>query len=130
MRMDPTSAELVKLGANGLLATKITFANELANLCDRVGAAIDDVVGVLCETEDIGKHFLRRANHSLEHPFVGIFSRAFRELNDERRLTLFAAAEEPEELLHVVNIIGADGEFSVGDVVELLGGDDHKSVAD
>ncbi len=59
LRMDPTSAELVKLGANGLLATKITFANELANLCDRVGVAFDDVAGVLRQTDDIGKHFLR-----------------------------------------------------------------------
>jgi UDPglucose 6-dehydrogenase len=59
MRMDPTSAELVKLGANSLLATKITFANELANLCDRVGAVVDDVVSVLRQTKDIGEHFLR-----------------------------------------------------------------------
>ena len=36
-----------------------------------------------------------------------------------------AAAEQPHGLLQVVNVVGADGEFSVGDFVELSGGDDH-----
>ena len=35
------------------------------------------------------------------------------------------AAEQPQDLLHVVDVVGADGEFSVGDFVELGGGDDH-----
>ena len=74
----------------------------------------------------VGKHFLRCANHRFEHPLVGVFSRAFRELNDKRRLALHAAAEQPEKLFHVVNVIGADGEFSVGDFVKLSGGNDHR----
>ena len=78
----------------------------------------------------VGKHFLRRANHRFEHPFVGVFSRAFRELNNKRRLALLAAAEQPEELLHVVNVIGADGELSVGDFVKLSGGNDHGGISD
>ena len=42
------------------------------------------------------------------------------------RLALQAAAEQSEDLLHVVNVVSADGKLSVGDVIELLGGDDHK----
>ena len=75
-----------------------------------------------------GKHFLCRADHCFEHPLVGIFPGAFRELNNKRRLALVAAAEQPQELLHVVNIIGADGELSVGDFVQLSGSYNHEGV--
>jgi hypothetical protein len=43
---------------------------------------------------------------------------------------LLAAAEQPEELLHVVNVIGADGELFVGDFVKLSGGNDHDGILD
>lgn len=59
VRMDTTSAEMVKLGANGLLATKITFANELANLCDLAGADVEIVTAAIGRETDIGKDFLR-----------------------------------------------------------------------
>ena len=39
--MDERSAELTKYAANALLATKISFVNEIANLCDKVGADVD-----------------------------------------------------------------------------------------
>ena len=35
--MSPESAEMTKYAANAMLATKISFINEMANLCDRVG---------------------------------------------------------------------------------------------
>src|SRR5204863_9833286 len=75
-----------------------------------------------------GKHFLRCANHCFEHPFIGIFPCAFGELNNKRRLALLAAAKQPEELLHVVNVIRADGEFSVGDFIQVSSGYDHEGV--
>jgi UDPglucose 6-dehydrogenase len=40
---DITSAEMIKYASNAFLATKISFINEIASLCDRVGASIDDV---------------------------------------------------------------------------------------
>ncbi len=40
---DVTSAEMIKYAANAFLATKIAFVNEIANLCERMGATIDDV---------------------------------------------------------------------------------------
>ena len=72
-----------------------------------------------------GKHSLGRANYRLEHAFVGIFPGALRKLNDERRATLDIAAEQAEALFHVVDVIGADRKFAVGDLVKLSGGDDH-----
>ena len=56
--MDNTSAELTKYGSNALLATRISFMNELANLADRVGADISQVrLGMGCDTR-IGPSFL------------------------------------------------------------------------
>ena len=73
-----------------------------------------------------GKYLLGRAQHRFEHAFIGVFPSAFGKLHDERRLALHVAAEQTQNLFHVVNVIGADGEFTVGDLVELSGGDDHK----
>lgn len=56
--MDEKSAELTKYAANSFLATKITFMNEIANICDRVGADVDKVrMGIGSDTR-IGKRFL------------------------------------------------------------------------
>src|SRR3982751_5217135 len=41
--MSPESAEMTKYAANAMLATKISYVNEMANLCDRLGADINDV---------------------------------------------------------------------------------------
>ena len=56
--MDERSAELAKYAANAFLATKITFMNEIANLCERVGADVDAVRRGLGTDSRIGKRFL------------------------------------------------------------------------
>jgi UDPglucose 6-dehydrogenase len=56
--MDERSAELTKYAANAFLATKITFMNEIANMCERLGADVDLVrIGVGTDSR-IGKRFL------------------------------------------------------------------------
>lgn len=56
--MDERSAELTKYAANAFLATKITFMNEIANFCERVGADVDKVrIGIGTDGR-IGKRFL------------------------------------------------------------------------
>lgn len=56
--MDEESAEMTKYAANALLATKITFMNEIANLCERVGADVDKVRRGIGTDSRIGAKFL------------------------------------------------------------------------
>lgn len=56
--MDEASAEMTKYAANAFLATKITFMNEIANLCELTGANVDMVRIGIGADERIGKRFL------------------------------------------------------------------------
>ena len=56
--MDVRSAELTKYAANSFLATKITFMNEVANLCELLGADVDSVRKGIGTDDRIGRRFL------------------------------------------------------------------------
>jgi UDPglucose 6-dehydrogenase len=59
LRMDPPSAELLKYAANAMLALRLSFVNELADICDHSGADIDAVIDGLGRDRRIGSQHLR-----------------------------------------------------------------------
>ena len=56
---DPTSAETVKYAANAFLATKLSFTNAIAAVCEAVGADIEDVLSGIGSDRRIGRDFMR-----------------------------------------------------------------------
>jgi UDPglucose 6-dehydrogenase len=59
VRTDVASAEMIKLASNAFLATKISFINEIANVCEEVGADVGEVSRGMGLDERIGPSFLR-----------------------------------------------------------------------
>jgi UDPglucose 6-dehydrogenase len=56
--VDIKSSELSKYASNAMLATRISFINEIANLCEKVGADIESVRKIMSEDKRIGRHFI------------------------------------------------------------------------
>ncbi|MGO9908759.1 MAG: UDP-glucose dehydrogenase family protein [Solirubrobacteraceae bacterium] len=59
VRTDVPSAEMIKLAANAFLATKISFINEIANVCEETGADVLEVARGMGLDRRIGTHFLK-----------------------------------------------------------------------
>jgi UDPglucose 6-dehydrogenase len=53
------TAEMIKYVANAFLATRVSFINEMAQLCEAMGVDVDDVVAGVAQDERIGSHFFR-----------------------------------------------------------------------
>ena len=58
MVMDIKSAEMTKYAANCFLALKISYINEIANICEKTGADINEVRNAVCQDKRIGHHFM------------------------------------------------------------------------
>jgi UDPglucose 6-dehydrogenase len=97
--MDIASAELTKYAANAMLATKISFMNELANLAEQVGADIERVRNGIGSDPRIGYHFI--------YPGVGFGGSCFPK--DIRALARTASAHgRPARILEAVEAVNRD----------------------
>jgi UDPglucose 6-dehydrogenase len=59
VRTDVASAEMIKMASNAFLATRISFVNEIANVCEMVGADVEAVAEGMGLDHRLGRHFLR-----------------------------------------------------------------------
>src|SRR5688572_6564566 len=98
MVMDCASAELAKYAANAMLATRISFMNEVANVCEAVGADVDQVRRAVGSDRRIGMSFL--------FPGVGYGGSCFPK--DVKAMMRFAAEKKYEfEILAAVENVNA-----------------------
>src|SRR5262245_51539567 len=96
MLMDCPSAELCKYAANAMLATRISFMNEVANVCEAVGANVDQVRRAVASDRRIGPSFL--------FPGVGYGGSCFPK--DVKAMLQFASAENYDfKILHAVEAV-------------------------
>jgi UDPglucose 6-dehydrogenase len=116
-----SNAELIKCGSNAFLALKISFANEIANLCDAVAADSRDVL------HGVGHD--RRIGHAFLAPGIGFGGPCFEK--DVRALQHMAAAEgSGDELFAATLRVNAAQPRRVVDILESeLGGLDGRRVA-
>lgn len=115
------AAELIKYAANAFLATKITFINEIANLCDAIGCDVHDVARGIGMDNRIGKKFL--------HPGPGYGGSCFPK--DTRALTTVADQFGVETLI-VDSVIEANErqrQAMIPKIERLLGDFNGKKVA-
>jgi UDPglucose 6-dehydrogenase len=98
MVMDCASAELAKYAANAMLATRVSFMNEVANVCELVGADVDQVRRAVGADRRIGSSFL--------FPGIGYGGSCFPK--DVRALIHFAAEKSYDfKVLHAVEAVNA-----------------------
>jgi UDPglucose 6-dehydrogenase len=115
------AAELTKYAANAFLATKISFINEIANLCDRIGCDVHDVARAIGMDGRIGKKFL--------HPGPGFGGSCFPK--DTRALVAIAREYDCSSLIvdAVVEVNERQRAAMVPKIDELVGGLEGKAIA-
>ena len=115
------AAELTKYAANAFLATKISFINEIANLCDRIGCDVHDVARAIGMDNRIGKKFL--------HPGPGYGGSCFPK--DTSALVSVARAFGSDSLIveAVIEVNRRQRAAMTQKIEQLAGGLDGKTIA-
>lgn len=121
----PESAELVKYASNAFLATKISFINEVASLCDRVGADVQVVAYAMGLDKRIGPKFLHAGagfgGSCFPKDTKAFVSMAEAAGVDARIVRATTDVNEAQKLLMVEKVVEAAGGSVSGKTVALLG---------
>jgi UDPglucose 6-dehydrogenase len=115
------AAELTKYAANAFLATKVSFINEIANLCDKIGCDVHDVARAIGMDKRIGSKFL--------HPGPGFGGSCFPK--DTRALASVARQYECASLIvdAVVEVNQRQGQYVLTKIRKLVGELKGKTIA-
>lgn len=115
------AAELTKYAANAFLATKVSFINEIANLCDKIGCDVHDVARAIGMDKRIGSKFL--------HPGPGFGGSCFPK--DTRALASVARQYESASLIvdAVIEVNQRQGQHVLGKIRKLVGELKGKTIA-
>ncbi|MCA1579464.1 MAG: UDP-glucose/GDP-mannose dehydrogenase family protein [Acidobacteria bacterium] len=115
------AAELTKYAANAFLATKVSFINEIANLCDKIGCDVHDVARAIGMDKRIGSKFL--------HPGPGFGGSCFPK--DTRALSSVARQYECASLIvdAVIEVNQRQGQHMLAKIRELVGKFKGKKIA-
>ena len=115
------AAEVIKYAANAFLATKISFINEIANLCDRIGCDVHDVARGIGMDRRIGTKFL--------HPGPGFGGSCFPK--DTRALSAVARQFKSDSLIvdAVIEVNRRQREMMLPKIEKLVGGLKGKTIA-
>lgn len=115
------AAELIKYAANAFLATKISFINEIANLCDKIGCDVHDVARGIGMDKRIGSKFL--------HPGPGFGGSCFPK--DTRALSSVAKQFDSESRIvdAVIEVNELQRKAMIPKIESLLGNLDGKQIA-
>ena len=116
---DLRTAEMIKYASNAFLATKISFINEIANICEALGADVKEVAAGMGYDQRIGKHFLDAG--------IGYGGSCFPK--DVQALAYMAAEKgRHPQLLHAVMEINSDRRDMAAARIKELVGDLHGKV--
>lgn len=123
--MDVRSSEMTKYASNSMLATRISFMNEIANLCERLGADVENVRRGMGSDSRIGPHFLKAGvgyGGSCFPKDVAALIQTARESGVEVGILKAAVETNERQKVKLVDVIKGDlGESLVGKKIALWG---------
>lgn len=123
--MDVRSSEMTKYASNSMLATRISFMNEIANLCEKLGADVENVRRGMGSDSRIGPHFLKAGvgyGGSCFPKDVAALIQTARENGAEVGILRAAVETNERQKVKLVEVIKGDlGESLVGKKIALWG---------
>lgn len=123
--MDVRSSEMTKYASNSMLATRISFMNEIANLCEKLGADVENVRRGMGSDSRIGPHFLKAGvgyGGSCFPKDVAALIQTARENGSEVEILRAAVATNERQKVKLVDVIKGDlGESLAGKKIAMWG---------